>query len=308
MDSDAPVAALWDDFRIPIRTVKKAAASESLSDGERGFLESFGGVWSLEHNESDLGRREDIRSSRAAIGIGVDAILMVRKGDRWLVAGTCFKFDRTRFEAFINGREGEQSGARAGERAGEVSRMGGEGVSAAKAELIRLVEEFFLHNYRDITSRKPIEWGDVTTDEDGNRSIRYKYYATIRDRETMIANQVFTFDAKGGVVSVKDVEGFPQKQALEPADASTQEGLIRLVADFFRKNYMDITSRETIEWGDMEKRENGNVSIRYKAHIVIRGKDRLIMNQVFTFDPKGGFVSAKNVEGFPAPDATPKAE
>lgn len=72
-----------------------------------------------------------------------------------------------------------------------------------------------------------------------------------------------------------------------------------LVEDFFSKNFRDVTSRETLEWGEVVKAENGNCSIRYKYRAKIWDKDTKIMNQVFTFDPKGEFVSVENVEGFP---------
>ena len=64
----------------------------------------------------------------------------------------------------------------------------------------------------DVTSRKTIEWGEVTKAKDGNSSIRYKYRAKIWDKDTVIMNQVFTFDSKGKYVSVKNMEGFPQKR------------------------------------------------------------------------------------------------
>jgi hypothetical protein len=73
-----------------------------------------------------------------------------------------------------------------------------------------LVEDFFTKNFRDITSRESIQWGEVTRTEDGNSSIRYKYRAEIWNTDTKIMNQVFTFDPKGTFLSVKDVEGFPR--------------------------------------------------------------------------------------------------
>ena len=60
-----------------------------------------------------------------------------------------------------------------------------------KRRIIALVEDFFGSNWRDITSRETIEWGDVTTAENGNASIRYKYRARIGDRNTITNNQVF---------------------------------------------------------------------------------------------------------------------
>ena len=68
-----------------------------------------------------------------------------------------------------------------------------------------LVENFFVHNYRDITARDTIEWGQASTDDKGNSSIRYQYRAKIWDKDTMTNNQVFTFDPQDKFVSVKDV-------------------------------------------------------------------------------------------------------
>ncbi len=175
------------------------------------------------------------------------------------------------------------------------------GISVEKADLMGRVEWAMMQGGRDITARKTIEWGDVEKDANGNRKIRYKFYATIWDKDVYIVNRVFTFDAKGNIVDMADVEGFPQKKVAKPVDVNTQAGMKDLVEDFFSKNFRDVTSRETIEWGEVTKGENGNSSIRYKYRARIWDKDTKIMNQVFTFDPKGNFVSVKNVEGFPAP-------
>ena len=173
------------------------------------------------------------------------------------------------------------------------------GISVEKADLMGRIEWAMMHGGRDITARKSIEWGDIEKDDQGNRTIRYKYYATIWDKDVYIMNQVFTFDAKGNILDMEDVEGFPQKKVVKPVNVSTQEGMKELVEDFFSKNFRDITSRETIEWGEVTKADDGNSSIRYKYRAKIWDKDTMIMNQVFTFDPKGQFVSFKNVEGFP---------
>ena len=156
-----------------------------------------------------------------------------------------------------------------------------------------------MHGGRDVTARKTIEWGDVEKDENGNRTIRYKFEATIWGKDVVIANKVFTFDAKGNILDMEDVEGFPQKKVERPADVNTQTGMKELVEDFFTKNFRDVTSRETIEWGQVQKDEKGNSSIRYKYRAKIWDKETKIMNQSFTFDPKGGFMSVKDVEGLP---------
>ncbi len=168
------------------------------------------------------------------------------------------------------------------------------GISAEKADLMGRVEWAMMHGGRDITARKTIEWGEVEKDADGNRKIRYKFYATIWDKDVYIMNKVFTFDAKGNILDMVDVEGFPQKKVEKPVNVNTQQGMKELVEDFFSKNYRDITSRETIEWGEVKKTADGNLSIRYKFRAKIWDKDTKIMNQVFTFDPKGKFVSVKD--------------
>ncbi|NQT11337.1 MAG: M56 family metallopeptidase, partial [Planctomycetes bacterium] len=173
------------------------------------------------------------------------------------------------------------------------------GITIEKADLMGRIEWAMMHGARDVTARKSIEWGEVQKDENGNRTIRYKYYATIWDKDIYIMNQVFTFDAKGNILDVEFVERFPQKKMEKPVDLSTQEGMKELVEDFFSKNFRDVTWRESIQWGKVAKAEDGNASIRYKYRAKIWDKDSKIMNQTFTFDPKGKFVSVKDVDGFP---------
>jgi hypothetical protein len=57
------------------------------------------------------------------------------------------------------------------------------GISVEKADLMGRVEWAMMHGGRDITARKSIEWGEVQKDGKGNRSIRYKFDATIWDRD-----------------------------------------------------------------------------------------------------------------------------
>jgi len=81
----------------------------------------------------------------------------------------------------------------------------GTSTGAGEQRLKALVENFFAHNYRDITARDTIEWGQVSTDDKGNSSIRYQYRAKIWNKDTVTNNQVFTFDLQDKFVSVKDV-------------------------------------------------------------------------------------------------------
>jgi len=173
------------------------------------------------------------------------------------------------------------------------------GISIEKADLMGRIEWAMMHGARDITARKSIEWGEVEKDENGNRTIRYMYCATIWDKDIYIMNQVFTFDVKGNVLDMENLEGYPRKKVEKPVNVSTEEGMKELVGDFFSKNFRDVTSRESVEWGKVTKTENGNSSIRYKYRAKIWDKDTKMMNQIFTFDPKGKSVSVKNVEGFP---------
>jgi len=173
------------------------------------------------------------------------------------------------------------------------------GISVEKADLMGRVEWAMMHGGRDITARKTIEWGEVEKDKDGNRKIRYKFDATIWGKDVYTMNKAFTFDAKGNILNMEDVAGFPKKKVEKPVNVSTQEGMKELVERFFRENFHDITSRESMEWGEVIKATNGNSSIRYKYRAEIWDKDTKIMNEVFTFDPKGEFVSVKDVEGFP---------
>ena len=77
---------------------------------------------------------------------------------------------------------------------------------AEKQRLQNLVEDFFKNNYRDITARKTIEWGEPIVDANGNMSIRYKYEATIWDKDKIITNQLFVFDKDGKVISFNKIE------------------------------------------------------------------------------------------------------
>jgi hypothetical protein len=170
------------------------------------------------------------------------------------------------------------------------------GISHEKAELMGRIEWAFMHGARDVTARKSIEWGDVEKDDHGNRPIRYKYYATIWDKNTYVVNEVFTFDTAGNILSVEDVPGFLQRRIAEAVDVSTEEGIKKQVEDFFSNNFRDVTSRKTVEWGAVIKTDDGNYSIRYKYLAKLWDNDTKTMNQTFTFDPNGKFVSVTEVD------------
>jgi beta-lactamase regulating signal transducer with metallopeptidase domain len=168
--------------------------------------------------------------------------------------------------------------------------------SKEKAELMGRVEDFFMHNFRDVTARKSIEWGEPETDEKGNRSIRYMCETQIWEKDWKIMNAVFTFDKDGEYVNYKNVSGYPKDKIAVKIDTTTDEGMKALVEKFFSQNYRDITARKTIEWGEVGTYENGNRGIRYKYEATIRDKDKIISDKIFTFTPEGKFVSAIDVE------------
>jgi beta-lactamase regulating signal transducer with metallopeptidase domain len=154
-------------------------------------------------------------------------------------------------------------------------------------QLKQLVEDFFKHNYRDITARKTIEWGEPTVDTNGNMSIRYKYEATIWDKDKIITDQLFVFDKNGELVSFNKISPFP---------VGSKQWLQERVEEFFKSNYRDVTARKTVEWGEPISVPNNNYSIRYKYEATIWGKDKIVQNKIFTFDANGKFVSANDVE------------
>jgi hypothetical protein len=175
-------------------------------------------------------------------------------------------------------------------------------LSPEKAEMMGRAEDFFLHNFRDVTWRKSLEWGDVKTGDDGSRIIRYTYEALIWDKQHLVMCQDFTFALDGKCLRYENVVGFPKEEARKKVDVSTQKGMIDLVDDFFTKNFRDITARKTLEWGEPTKAEDGSTSITYKYEATIWDKDKKVMHQIFTFDPSGKFVSVKNAQPEPKQD------
>ena len=99
-------------------------------------------------------------------------------------------------------------------------------LSREKAEMMGRVEDFFLHNFRDITWRKSLEWGAVESLDDGARTIRYTYEAKIWDKEHLVMSQEFTFAEDGECLRYENVAGFPQKKLRKMVDVSTREGMM----------------------------------------------------------------------------------
>ena len=172
-------------------------------------------------------------------------------------------------------------------------------LSPDKAIMMGYVEDFFMNNARDITMRKSLEWSDVKTDDKGNRTIRYKSEAFIWDQGKIISYSDFTVDKDGNFVGIKHVEGFPKP--VEKPDVTTLEGVKKLVEKFFTQNFRDITARKTVRWGELEKHEDGSVSLVYRYEATIWNKDIILEERRFTFDKNGEVKSWNRTEGFPKP-------
>jgi hypothetical protein len=156
--------------------------------------------------------------------------------------------------------------------------------------LMGLVENFFVNNSRDFSSRKTLEWGEAKKNEDGSRSIHYKFAAQIADGQTMTADYIFTFDKDDVMLGYKDADG--------PPIVENFKGQIETTI-FLKVKDADISAWKSLDWGDVERDKEGNLSIRYKYEATIGGAERRIMNQIFTFDKNHEFVGVKNVEGYP---------
>ncbi len=156
--------------------------------------------------------------------------------------------------------------------------------SGLQGKLKGFVEDFFKQNFRDITARKDIQWGQPVVGDDGNITIRYKYEATIWDKDKIINNQEFTFTAEGEFVKFKNI-----------IDARDADSVKQLVKKFFNENFRDITARKDIEWSQPVVGDDGNITIRYKYEATIWDKDKVIKNQEFTFTAEGEYVKFKDV-------------
>jgi len=146
-----------------------------------------------------------------------------------------------------------------------------------------------------------VELGEVFKGEENRPTIAYKL--TLKDGDILQGNLPFDWDARGE--NWYGVEGLDwhRRKPQDAQDIAVQLGgktgdkqrLKALVEDFFNHNFRDITSRETIAWGDMTTNENGNASIRYKYRAKIWDKNTITNDQVFTFDSRDEFVSVNKV-------------
>jgi len=95
----------------------------------------------------------------------------------------------------------------------------GQAISPEKAMMMGYVEDFFNNNFRNITARKTISWGELEKHDDGSVSIVYRYEATTRTRArngwagtstTILDERRFVFDKDWKIKSWDRTEGFPQ--------------------------------------------------------------------------------------------------
>ncbi|NIA16745.1 MAG: hypothetical protein GWO86_00175, partial [Planctomycetes bacterium] len=114
-------------------------------------------------------------------------------------------------------------------------------------DIQKSVEDFFKHNYRDITARKTLEWGEPAQDANGNTSIRYKYEATIWGKDKIITDQLFVFDKSGKLLSfdkirddikLGDVSQLKPRRQNEPDVGDVEPGTDVAVEDFRIQPYV----------------------------------------------------------------------
>ena len=173
-------------------------------------------------------------------------------------------------------------------------------ISADKAKWMGYVEDYFMNNYRDITMRKSIAWGDPAIDDKGNVSIIYKWEALIWDKDRVIVEKRFTFDKDGKFIETKEIsrEVVAAPQDVEPKDI-TQKIMESWVENFFSRNFRDVTARKTLKYSNMTTNDDGTYSIDYQYEATIWDKDKKIIEQQFTFDKKGGYIGHKTLETKP---------
>jgi hypothetical protein len=179
-------------------------------------------------------------------------------------------------------------------------------VDPAEVQRVKdLVEKFFSQNFRDYTARKTVSWNDPRKNvDDGSVSIVYRCEATIWDKDIILDERRFVFDKEENVQSWDHTEGFPQpigKVEQKPQDVSTREAVQKLVEKFFTQNFRDITARQTVSWGELEKLADGSVALVYHYEATIWDKDKILDERRFVFDKNGEYKSCEQTKGFPKP-------
>ncbi|MCL2645859.1 MAG: hypothetical protein FWD61_02510 [Phycisphaerales bacterium] len=92
------------------------------------------------------------------------------------------------------------------------------------------VEKFFGENFRDITARKTLKWGDMKTNADGTFSIDYQCEATIWDKDKLLIEYRFTFDKFGKYLGHETLEKKPlTTDEKAPADKPVAPLILRML-------------------------------------------------------------------------------
>lgn len=150
-----------------------------------------------------------------------------------------------------------------------------EPISLEKARMIGLVEDFFTKNYRDVTMRKTLEWGNVETDENGSSTIRYKYVALIWDKERMTLCEEFTFDKDGNFIKNKKVDGYPQNKIEIVITEKSKSDLYKLSKELLetKKKLRELNLAKL----KLEQQEIIRVFVESSVHITQEGVFNIFM-------------------------------
>ena len=92
---------------------------------------------------------------------------------------------------------------------------------------------------------------------------------------------------------------YAQQQQPKPPISAEKAKMMGYVEDFFMNNARDITMKRSMEWGDPETDNKGNISITYKFLALIWDKDRVVLESKFTFDKDGKFVNFEKISAEP---------
>jgi len=152
--------------------------------------------------------------------------------------------------------------------------------------LQNLVEDFFRDNYRDIKQRKTIEWGQPTTDKNGNSSIRYKYEARIWDKDKYIFDELFTFSKDDKFVSSKKLS---QILVENPVDNDTPAGQERNRTVEQVNNGTGENSQKSAGQGIVQGESENKQQVYIETRIIF-ADDSLLESLNFVKDPNNGGI------------------
>jgi len=184
-------------------------------------------------------------------------------------------------------------------------------IPADKAKWIGYIETWFIdNNSKDFIARKPLAWGDPTTDDKGNVTITYKYDVTLLNNDHRVIEDRFTFDKNGQFVEVKNLS----KEY--PVNGVTKEVLKAAggwIDTYFRENEPKFVNRKASRTTVIAN-DDGTYSVEYLyiapiGHTPGIGDMNLLATKRFTFDKSGKYVSHADVMGTMVfADGDPKAD